>query len=221
VSEILGTAANSWLRDIGSRLRRLTLLKAVGTAVFIWLFFVAYFHIQDMTANRASTMPLTFIDKLIGFQPVAFYPYASLWLYISLVPAIMPNLRALIAYGLWIAALCLTGLACFWFWPTAVPPLPIDTSSYPGFSLIHSIDAPGNACPSLHVACAVFTAIWLNQLLAEIGTARWLRAINWLWCIAIAWSTVATRQHVTLDVLAGCALGTAFALTSLWRRPAR
>ncbi|WP_309268919.1 phosphatase PAP2 family protein [Azonexus sp.] len=214
-------ARSGWKYNFGMHLRRYLLFKVAGITAFISLFFVAYFHILYATASRASMMPLTFIDDLVGFHPLAFYPYASLWVYAGLAPIIMPSLRELIVYGLWAAALCITGLACFWFWPTAVPPLQIDTSLYTGFSLIHGLDASGNACPSLHIATAVFTAIWLHRLLAESSTPRWLQVVNWFWCAIIAWSTVATGQHVALDVLGGGILGLVFARASLWRRAAR
>jgi len=65
------------------------------------------------------------------------------------------------------------------------------------------------------VATAVFSAVWLGHLLKSIGAPRLLMASNWLLCAAIVWSTLATRQHVFLDVLAGAALGLIFAALSL------
>jgi membrane-associated phospholipid phosphatase len=209
-----------WLRDLGICFRRLMLLKTIGITAFIWIFFIAYFAIQNATATRAVMMPLTSIDEFIGFHPLAFYPYISLWFYVGITPAIMPNLRQLIIYGLWATALCVAGLACFWFWPTAVPPQPV-ISSYSGFEVLHRIDAGGNACPSLHVATSIFTAIWLHRLLTEMSVPRWLRVVNWLWCMVIVWSTMATGQHVVLDVLGGSILGLVFARASLWRRTTR
>ena len=41
---------------------------------------------------------------------------------------------------------------------------------------------------------------------------RWL---SWLHCLAILWSTIATRQHVVLDVVAGAVVGLIFGLLSL------
>ena len=38
----------------------------------------------------------------------------------------------LVVYGLWIGALCVTGLACFYLWPTQVPPLALDVYGFPG-----------------------------------------------------------------------------------------
>lgn len=47
--------------------------------------------------------------------------YVSLWLYVGIAPSLQPSLRALLQYGAWATALCATGLACFYLWPTAVP----------------------------------------------------------------------------------------------------
>ena len=209
----------SWPQALAARFRRHFLLKFVGTTGFISLFFVGYFHVLRSTAHEATLMPLTVVDELVGFQPAALYAYVTLWIYVGLAPAIMHGRRELVAYGGWIGALCLTGLACFWYWPTAVPPHRVDTVLYPAYTLIQGIDAAGNACPSLHVATAAFSAIWLDRLLTEIGTGWRMRAINGLWFLAIAWSTLATKQHVALDVAAGILLAVAFALPSLHYRP--
>ena len=130
-------------------------------------------------------------------------------------PALLGNLRALLHYSLWVAAMCTSCLLFFWFLPTQTPAFDIDWSLYPSMSTIKSMDAAGNAFPSLHVASAVFSALWLDRLFAHIRSPPILRWISLALCIAIAWSTIASRQHVTLDVLAGAAVGLAFALGSL------
>lgn len=214
-----GAAGPHWAHELLARLRRHLLLKGLGTTVFISVFFVGYFHVLRNTPREAVVMPLTALDELVGFQPSALYIYVTLWVYVGLPPAVMRELRELVAYGWWIAGLCIAGLACFWFWPTAVAPHLVDTGMHPGYRLIQGLDAPGNACPSLHVATAAFSAVWLDRLLAEIGTGWRMRAGNWAWFAAIAWSTMATRQHVALDVLAGILLALAFALPSLRFRP--
>ena len=104
-------------------------------------------------------------------------------------------------------ALGAAGLGIFLFWPTAVPPLAVDWSQHPAFAFLQSVDASGNACPSLHVAFAVFSAVWFARLLPQLGAGRFVRVLNWLWCLGIVYSTMATRQHVFLDVLAGAGLG--------------
>jgi membrane-associated phospholipid phosphatase len=141
--------------------------------------------------------------------------YFSLWFYVSLAPALLVDRRELISYGLAAIGLSATGMGIFLFWPTALPRSDVDWSQHPSFGFLKSIDASGNACPSLHVAFAVFTAVWFERLLREMGAGRFVRALNWLWCLGILYSTVATRQHVSLDVLAGIALGAAVAVVHL------
>jgi membrane-associated phospholipid phosphatase len=56
--------------------------------------------------------------------------------------------------------------------------------------------------------------------LLRLTQAPWpLQALNLVWVLAIAWSTVAIRQHVVLDAVAGASLGAAFALLSLHLSP--
>ncbi|MGB9494332.1 MAG: phosphatase PAP2 family protein [Azonexus sp.] len=204
-----------WQRQAICRFTTLWVLKACGTAAFMPLFFLAYFGVLHYPLFPATVMPLTVIDDWVPFTPDAFGFYASLWIYVSLPPAFLPDRRQLVGYGLWMAALCLCALAIFWLWPTTVPRTDIDWSLYPGLALIKGVDLAGNACPSLHVATVVFSAVWLGHLLRSIGAPRLLAASSWLLCAAIVWSTLATRQHVFLDVVAGLALGLLFAILSL------
>jgi len=81
--------------------------------------------------------------------------------------------------------------------------------------MLQGIDAAGNACPSMHVAFASFTAVRIDQVLRTTGSPGPLRAANLAWSLAIVLSTLLIKQHVVLDVAAGLVLGTAFALASL------
>jgi len=55
----------------------------------------------------------------------------------------------------------------------------------------------------------------LHQLLRRFRSPAWLLIFNFLWCAGIIYSTLATRQHVAVDVLAGLALGSLAAGLSL------
>ncbi|MCY1201898.1 PAP2 superfamily protein [compost metagenome] len=209
----------TWTADIWLRIRRHFLLKAVGTTAFTWLFFIGYFHLLRNPAFPVTVMPLTALDHLIPFQPYTLGAYLSLWVYVGFAPGLQLTFRELVVYGLWIGALCLSGLGLFYFWPTQIPPLDIDVSGYPGFAMLQGVDAAGNACPSMHVAVAIFTAVRLADVLRAARTPWLLQAINWAWFAAIAYSTLAVKQHVVLDAVAGALLGLAFALPSLRWRP--
>ena len=208
-----------WTADIGERMRRYLWLKVTGVSVFTWIFFIGYFHLLRHPSSAVAEMPLTALDRLIPFQPQWLAAYVTLWLYVGVAPGLLLRFVDLAVYGLWAAALCGAGLACFYFWPTAVPPLRVDVSHLAGFDLLQGVDAAGNACPSLHVAVAMFSAIWIEHLLRGARVPAALRLANAGWFVAITYSTLAIKQHVVLDALTGVLLGIPFALASLRWRP--
>lgn len=209
--------AQGLLWRVGERMRARFWLKAVGITAFMWIFFIGYFELLRHPSAAVTTMPLTDIDRWIGFHPWALWPYFSLWLYVALPPGLLTTTRALLRYGVWVGALLGVGLACFWWWPTAVPPL-AEHSDFPGFGLLRGVDAAGNACPSLHVASASFSAWWLDHLLRDLRARPWTRVVNLFWYGLIVWSTLAIKQHVWWDAVAGIALALVFVPAALPRR---
>jgi len=208
-----------WTAEIGPRLGRYFLLKLIGVPLFTGLFLIGYFHVLRHPAYGVTVMPLTALDLMIPFQPQIMLLYVSLWVYVGVAPGLQLTLAEIAVYTLWFSALCITGLVCFYFWPTQVPALTLDVTNFPGVALLHRVDAAGNACPSLHVAAAIFTAIWIEDLLRWARAPVYLRLLNAAWFAAIAYSTLALKQHVVLDVVAGGLFGAAFALLSLRWRP--
>jgi membrane-associated phospholipid phosphatase len=219
--------ADSWAREMWFRMRVHWFLKTVGITGFMWIFFTLYFYLLRHPAQAVFVMPLTALDRAIPFQPASFAAYVSLWVYVGIAPGMVLSLRELFFYGLWIGALCLTGLACFYFWPSAVPPYDFAADfaargvQHAGIAMLQGVDAAGNACPSLHVATATFTAIRVQHLLRATGARVWWFGANWLWLLMIVYSTLAIKQHVVLDVLAGTLLALLFALPSLRWLPAQ
>ncbi len=196
-----------------ARIRLLTWwpAKLIGISLGMTVFFVVYFQVLRHPLWPVTVMPLTAVDRWIGFQPAALPLYLSLWIYVTLVPALLTDRRELVSCGLAWVALSAVGLGIFLLWPTIVPRPAVDWQLHPSLAFLKSVDASGNACPSLHVAFAVFSAVWLGRLLRRLGAGRAARAPNWLWCLGILYATVATLQHVALDVLGGAALGAAVA----------
>ena len=204
----------SWLRAAGRRLGALWLTKLVGISAGMTLFFVAYFQLLHHPLRPPFVMPLTVLDRWIGFQPAALPLYLSLWVYVSLAPALIAGRRQLQALAIAALGLSVAGLGIFLVWPTAVPAMPGATwAADSAFAFLKQVDASGNACPSLHVAFAVLAAGAIARSLGEIGAGRLPSVFNGLWCAGILWSTIATRQHVALDVAAGALLGVAVTAT--------
>ena len=204
-----------WYLQAAAVIPRHVYLKGIGTTLFISLFFGAYFYLLKEPAYPTTVMPITLLDRLIGFQPLALPMYISLWVYVSLPPVLLSTRRELYGYGMAMAGTCLSGLIVFYFWPTAVPAADIDWTQYPGVDFLKNMDASGNACPSLHVTTAIFSGIWLHHLLRRFGGPPWILIFNWIWCIGIIYSTLATRQHVAVDVLVGLVLGVMAAYLSM------
>lgn len=176
------------------------------------VFFTAYIYLLKNPWGATTIMPLTPLDDWITFQPWALPIYLSLWLYVSLAPALMRTRDEIIGFGLRMGMLCLIGLGIFFVWPNATPPSNIDWARYPGAAILKGVDAAGNACPSLHVATAVFAGLWLNWM-TPLSSQAWLvRTCNLFWCLAIAFSTMAIKQHVAIDVACGAILGASCAV---------
>ncbi|HEY3644154.1 MAG TPA: phosphatase PAP2 family protein [Gammaproteobacteria bacterium] len=195
------------LREAWRRFAYRWWLKTLGISAYITGFMFLYFTLLRHPLFPVTIMPLTGLDRLIDFTPWSLVLYATLWAYISLVPSTLWSWSEMREYLLQVTLLGLLGFAIFLFWPTAVPDALIDWSAHPSVAFLKSVDAAGNACPSLHVAYAVLTGIWLQRLGRHFGASAAVLALNWLWCLGIAYSTLATKQHVALDLYSGALLG--------------
>lgn len=183
-----------------------------GITGFIFLFFFAYIYLLRHPAYAVTTIPATMLDRLIGIEPFMLPFYLSLWLYLSLPFMLMDKRKVIFEYGLWIGSMCACGLLIFYFWPTRVPVHNIDWSFYPGMSFLKGMDGAGNACPSLHVATAVFSGLTLDRQLAAFGFGNRMRIFSAVWCACIVYSTMATKQHMAIDVVAGIMLAGLFVI---------
>ena len=197
---------NTWKDELAKRLRTLWLFKMLSTMTGIAGFFYAYFWVMRHSLSAMTDMPVTWIDELVVFWPQSLLLYISLWVYVGLATALAKDLRELTAFGAASLAMIVVGLGTFMVAPTKVSGFPIDWSRYPSLAFLRSVDVTGNACPSLHAAFAAFTAFVIHRQLTAVRAARSLRVCNVLWCLGILYSTMATRQHVALDVVAGSVL---------------
>ena len=207
----------SFWQDCWQRLAVLWWVKAVGTMGFLLLFFTVYLYLLHHVQFPVTLMPVTIVDYWIGIDPAWLPCYVSLWVYVSLPPALMRNFSELLFYGQQMAWVCIAGLLVFWLYPTAVPQGAFDWSAFHGVARLKTLDAAGNAFPSLHVATAVFSALWLDFLLRKMRAGTFWRLLNVVWCVGIVYSTMAIKQHVLWDVLGGLVLGGSLGVWSLRR----
>jgi membrane-associated phospholipid phosphatase len=200
-----------WYRQVGTRLMAYWRFKLIATVVMTIGFFSAYFLLLYHPIFPVTEMPVTAIDRLVGFWSTSLLMYMTLWIYIPLASWLLDDKQELIAYSAALTGLGMLGLAIFFLWPTCVPRPNIDVAEYPSFTLLVAIDEPRNVFPCLHAAFAVFTAVGIGRVLRELGDLGLLRGLNWCWCLGILYSTLATKQHNAVDLLAGTLLGAAWA----------
>lgn len=206
----------TWTRRFFGRLTAHVVLKSVGIPAFMAIFFVGYFLVANHPLFPITVIPDIGLDRIIGFQPWALGLYASLWVYVSIPPGLIVERRELVRYGVAALILSLAGMAIFFFWPTATPQPAIDWARYPSYAFLKTADQARNACPSLHVAFAVFSGFWIDRMLRRMNTRLPIRLLNVIWGLGIIYSTLATKQHVALDALGGAVLG-AMAAVLHWR----
>jgi PAP2 superfamily len=191
----------------------------VGTSVLTGIFFIGYFYVQRHPAYAPTRMPTTALDLAIPFQPAALWAYVSVWIYIGAGPGLQRTFAAMAVYGAWMCALCIVGLTIFYFWPTQVPVMMLDATASPALAALHQVDDAGNACPSMHVAVAIFTVVRVDAVLRLTRSPLLMRLLNAVWFTSIVYSTLAIKQHVVWDVVAGALLGLIFVWPSLGRGP--
>lgn len=209
-------APSHWLRQFGRDVTVLYWFKAAGTAVFMCLFFQAYFYLLRHPAYPVVVIPATAADHAIAFSAPWVLVYFSLWIYVSLPGAVQCNRVNLFWHALGFFTLCLAGVLFYYFFPTTLEPAAVDWSGMPVGKILQTVDQAGNAFPSMHVATALFACLWLHRELRRVHAPKWVAAANALWCLSIVYSTLATKQHVVLDVLAGLLLGSLTGVAFTW-----
>ncbi len=174
-------------------------LKGCGIPAFMGLFFECYFATLRHPLRAAVIMPPGVIDRWIGYHPATVPIYCSLWAYAVLPPSLARTRSELLRVGAAAALLAVAGLSVFLAWPTAVATV--------GTGFLKRVDLGGNAFPSLHAAYTVFSALCLRRILTEMRAPAIASRLSLAWAGAILYATLATKQHVLTDVLAGALLG--------------
>ena len=187
--------SSAWHRWVQRPLFRVAVVAITG-----YLLAYSYKTVNETFAPRFDfALPL---DAAIPFVPWTGLIY---WSYFGLFLGGAYVIRPARFTRLWVGVLIcnLTAYATYGLATAYVPHPDISfvqppwlNDLYRGFYLL---DAPGNTLPSLH--CALSGLLGWN---VRKHSPVWL-----LWAIAIAVSTLTTKEHVLLDVLGGWALAAA------------
>jgi membrane-associated phospholipid phosphatase len=191
---------------------KLFLLCTVPLAVY-----VPYFGLQHWVLFPVHKMAATALDRAVPFQPDAVWPYNSIYFLVLLPPVFMTSKAELNRFARAVLATGLLANLCFLFWPTTCP-RPVLEQPHAAYEFLVSVDAPLHACPSLHAAFSVLGALCLAPALGQSWNRLWSFAA-WFWVGVIFYGTLATKQHVLTDLLAGSALA-ALAFYFVYRRAA-
>lgn len=183
---------------------KLWLKLALTIALNLWVY-VPYHFLQHHAFFPVIIMPASYLDRLIPFSEYAVWAYLSIYLLMPVGPFLMHDKRQIVNYAWGIIVLGFLADIVFFIWPTSCP-RPLITSENPVYHFLTQIDMPRHALPSLHAAFAVYSALCAELVLREFGRHPFLRVGIWLWTLTILYATLATKQHVMADILAGSAM---------------
>jgi membrane-associated phospholipid phosphatase len=175
-----------------------------------------YIFIAELMPGRPQHTPALALDRALPLQPAWALVYGSLYLFLIVLPLFVVReeeqiRRTLLAYlTVWIAA-----YVCFLSYPTVAPrPVMVlgDGFAAWGLRFLYSADPPYNCFPSLHVAHSFVSALACHRVHRGVGAGTIACAT------LVAVSTLFTKQHYVLDVLAGVLLACIACLVFLRHR---
>jgi membrane-associated phospholipid phosphatase len=160
-----------------------------------------YFVIAILTRDRPTYAPEITLDRALPLQPGWMLVYGSLYVFVVLLPLLTVrdqelSRRAMQAYLL----VMVVSYVGFLLYPTAAPrPAEVPGDGFAAWSLrlAYELDPPYNCFPSLHVAYAYVSALTCYRIHRGVGVAAAV------WAALIGVSTLYTKQHYVVDVIAG------------------
>jgi membrane-associated phospholipid phosphatase len=160
-----------------------------------------YIFIAGPHANRTQHVPAIAFDGVIPLVPAWSLVYGALYAFLIALPVFVvreeEHLRRTVRAYL---AVWITAYACFLAYPTIAPrPEVIPEQGFGawGLDLLYGMDPPYNCFPSLHVAHSFVSALTCLRVHRRVGIV----AIGG--AILVSLSTLFSKQHYVLDVIAG------------------
>lgn len=160
-----------------------------------------YIFIPELLPPHTRNVPELALDRALPLMPSWALVYGTLYLFLILLPIFVVRQdeqirRTVFAYLLiWI-----TAYVFFVVYPTAAPrPAKVIGEGFAvwGLRALYSSDPPYNCFPSLHVAHSFVSALACYRVHRSLGIVATICAT------LVALSTLFTKQHYILDVIAG------------------
>lgn len=169
---------------------------------------IAYFGTRLLTSDKKHYNLSNVLDEQIPFVPWTILIYWGCYLFwiVNYVIGCRQDKEEAFRFlgaDLFSKIIC---LVCFLVFPTTNtrPMIEGHTIWEEGMRLLYRIDAADNLLPSIHCL-----ASWLSFIAVRNNERipKWYRAASFLMAASICISTLTTKQHVLIDVVAGVVLG--------------
>lgn len=169
---------------------------------------IAYFGTRLLTSDKKHYDLSNVLDEQIPFVPWTILIYWGCYLFwiVNYVIGCRQDKEEAFRFlgaDLFSKIIC---LVCFLVFPTTNtrPMIEGHTIWEEGMRLLYRIDAADNLLPSIHCL-----ASWLSFIAVRNNERipKWYRAASFLMAASICISTLTTKQHVLIDVVAGVVLG--------------
>lgn len=163
-----------------------------------------YIFIGESMPGRTVHIPAVSLDGTLPLQPAWALVYGTLYLFLIVLPVFVVRQeeqirRTVYAYlTIWI-----TAYVIFLAYPTmASRPAEVMGKGFAAWGLrfLYDADPPYNCFPSLHVAHSFVSALTCYRVHRRLGIAAMICAS------LVGLSTLFTKQHYILDVIAGILL---------------
>lgn len=163
-----------------------------------------YLFIAHDAAVGSVHRPEIWLDRVLPLEPAWALIYGALYLFLIVLPVFVVReqehiRRTFLAY----VAVWITAYVIFMVYPTVAPrPDKVIGKGFANWGLrfLYDADPPYNCFPSLHVAHSFVSALTCYAVHRRVGIFATVAAA------IVALSTLLTKQHYVLDVVAGVLL---------------
>lgn len=207
----------AWVADVRARLIARWQLKALLTLAISIFFCVPYFLIGHFPMLPVRELPLTWLDRAIGFHPYEWvWVYQSVYVPMNVIPWLAGLRDELVRFARGFIILSSISFAIFFIYPVRGPKPPVADATGM-YWLLLSYDTPQNSLPSLHAGLLVY-ALRFGRRIFGAALPPGLAPLCGAWAALILYATLATKEHYLIDIIAGTALGIVVDVW-VWRHP--